>query len=312
MKKVLLGAIIVSSLFGKTNVSLSIGSNNFDNKEGVDSATTLGIRGDFYLDGLYHMDLGYENLGSVDFENGSGDTKVQRVYTQFSADGEEEYHVVPYMGVGVGYEKVSDEIDELKSQPFISLGIGFRYNISNNFNFLLDGRALWKTSTRNINFLTSFGVGYMLDAEPINNQIVKEQEIVIPKHKLEIEPVATSAPKQVNISSVFSKSSSVIPIQNRPNLLPVVQSATVQAPIQKVEQQYTNQSNGTYIQVAAYSKFQPRALLSKLTQSGHKVILRKSGSMKKALIGPYRTKTEALNALKSIKKITRSAFIYKG
>lgn len=318
MKKVLLVAMVVSSLFAKTNVSLNIGNTNFDTKELLDSGTTLGIRGDFYLDNLYHIDLGLDSVKDVKFEDGSGSTDIKRIYTQFSADGEEEYHVVPYMGVGLGYEKVGDESDELKDQPYISANIGFRYNISNSFNFLLDGKALWKTSTRNINYVTSFGIGYMIDEQPINTQL-QAQEIIIPTQKLEIqEPVTVSStfrtPEPI-VKDYKQLSVAPQPLHIKP-LAPVIQQPqTHQQPVivaKPVSNMTPETVGGTYIQVAAYKQYQPRALLSKLTRLGNKVIIRRTSSGKKALIGPYRTRGEAQKALLNIKKVTRSAFIYKG
>jgi len=356
-QRILLGMLVATSLFAKAEFSLSVGTNSFDSGEHLDRATTVGVRGDFYLDNIYHLDVGYDDLGDVTLKKGTifSQIGIKRYYTQFSADGEEEYHVVPTLSLGLGYEDQSGVFSD--SNTYLSLGVGFRYNVSNSFNFLLGTKALWKTSTRDINYHTTFGVGYMLDEEPVNNDQDIAQEVVIPKQKLTIPELHTPKPmpmvrepvvidsKQAIVQAPTVRSVQTVPTSatlppppameieavSTPRVVSqpqVVQPQVVQPPVQVVQppvqvvqpqvvqrevaqpQRYS--MNGVFIQVAAFSRYRPTAMLDRLVRSGHHVVLRHEGSMTKALVGPYSSLSQAQRALYRVKKIAPRAFIYKG
>ena len=216
---------ISTFLFAKTELSINVGTNSFASKEGLNSATSLGIRGDFYLDNLYHLDFGFDNFDDVKCKNSDDTATIKRLYTQFSADGEEEYHVVPSLSVGAGYERQDYSDDTNAWEPFLSLGIGFRYNLSRAFNFLLGSKVLWKTHSRSINYHTTFGVGYLIDDAPVNNEdAIEAQEVVIPSKKLQInnqyskyststtsntyQTKSYQVPQNMSISKMFSPASS--------------------------------------------------------------------------------------------------------
>ena len=320
-RKILAVLLLAVSIFAKTELSLNLGTNSFDSDENLKTPTTLDIRGDFYLDNMYHIDFGYVDLGDVYFDNSSILTPVdiKRFYTQFSADGEEEYHVVPTLSLGVGYEKQKGIGSN--SNPYVSLGVGFRFNVSNNFNFLLGTKALLKTSPRAINYHSTFGVGYLIDEAPINNK-VKEEDIVIPKQKLRISELYTNkktkpvqiqaTPKitDVKIASVNNQNNSYKVIQTPPPLQNDIQPIEAMRKVQQVS--VLHSLNKTYIQVAAFSINRPTNILDRLANSGYHIILRHQGNITKALVGPYNSRAEALQVLPKVKKVVPQAFIYKG
>jgi len=309
-RRILLGMLIASSLFAKAEISVSVGTNSFDSDEHLDTATTLGIRGDFYLDNMYHLDLGYDYLGDVNFKGTSNSINIERYYTQFSADGAEEYHVVPSLSVGLGYEKQDGVFAD--SEPFISLGIGFRYNVSTHFNFLLGTKALWKTDSRDIDYHSTFGVGYLFGVESVNNKDEAVEEVVIPKEKLKIPELHTPvAPVQKKEIIVDTKEASVVPQPVVIHSAPMGTEVTEVKVVSKPQPQRVV-SQGTFIQVAAFTQYKPTSLLNRLAASGKHIILRHQGSVTKALVGPYRSPLEAQKALYSVKKIAPGAFIYKG
>jgi len=327
-RKILLGLLFASSLVAKTELSINVGTNSYDSDENLKSATTLGIRGDFYLDDLYHIDLGYDYLG----DNYSKDqtikpsVKIHRLYTQFSADGAEEYHVVPTLSLGLGYE-YQDGYNE-DSRPFLSLGVGFRYNISNSFNFLIGTKALFKMTSKNINYHSTFGIGYLIDEAPANNEDVSGEEIVIPKKKLEVPKVVVPEQKifhpqvedakvqSVEVPRATTKEVTITQIPNSNGLpVPPVKVSAQANDIQPVAQtptRYIQPSKGVYIQVAAFSKYRPTSMLDRLSSSKNHIILRHEGKLTKALVGPYNSRDEALRALAKVRKIAPRAFIYKG
>ncbi len=322
-RKILLGLMFASSLLAKTELSLNIGINSFDNSEHLDSGTSLGIRGDFYLDDLYHIDLGYDNMSDVSIKNSSQDIKVERLYTQFSADGQEEYHVVPTVSIGVGGEKQTSSADS-DTQGFLSLGVGFRYNVSNSFNFLLGTKALWKTTDRVINYHTTFGMGYLIDEAPVNNENDDIEEVVIPKKKLDIPekrvdistqfapkklpPVQVQVPDAKELSVVSVPASVPAPV----SVSPIHTVHTVSHAASVRTSRHVVDMRAKYIQVGAYAKSRPTAMLSRLAKSGYHIILRHQGRVTKALVGPFKSEAEARRALAKVRRISPTAFIYKG
>jgi len=329
-QRILLGILVATSLFAKAELSLSVGTNSFDSDESLEKTTTLGVRGDFYLDNIYHIDVGYDDLGNVKFESIPSSLDIQRYYVQFSADGEEEYHVVPSLSIGVGYEDQSG--DYADSESFLSLGIGFRYNVSNSFNFLLGTKALWKTSTRDINYHTTFGVGLMFDEEPVNNTQTNVEEVVIPKEKLKIPEIHSPEPvvikkapviidtKEAIVQNDMMHSRAVVkqPVQpqvSTAGMLPPPPAVEVPAiSTVKVASRVHKQTtvSGYFIQVAAFTQYKPTSLLNRLVQNGYHVVLRHQGRVTKALVGPYSSPAQAQRALYKVKKIAPRAFIYKG
>ncbi len=316
MKRTLvLTTLLATSLFAKTELSLNLGTNSFADDEKLESATSLGVRGDFYLDPLYHLDFGYDDLGSVKINNLSNTIKIKRFYTQFSADGEEEYHIVPTMSFGVGYEKQKGKLSD--SQPFVSAGVNFRYNISNSFNFLLGTKALWKTSSRDVNFHTTFGVGMMLGNEPVNNQ-EEIQEVKVPEKKLDISTQfsanevtqLTTPPTEVSLASDNKE----IEVSSTPNsvVAPMIQQPRVvrQATVVETQPKILT-TKGYFVQVGAFSKSRPTAMLTRLSRKGNHIILRHNGNITKALVGPYSSESQARIALRKVKRVAKGAFLYK-
>ena len=316
--------LFYSIVFAKTELSVSVGKESFSNKENLISPTSMGIRGDFYLDDLYHLDFGYDNLGSVARKGSSTKIDIDRFYTQFSADGEEEYHVVPTLSIGAGYERQKGL--NANSQPFLSLGVGFRYNVSNNFNFVFGTKALWKTDDSVINYTGSFGLGYMLDDEPVNNEKEKE-EVIIPKKKLDLTPQKTKVlKKKCCIAKSFKPEKTQAKLVPPITDLPTDDTKVGDEPIVLDDKEMAVKQNtkivkksikptiknGYFIQVGAYQKYRPTAKLNRLAKSGYHIILRHRGSMTKILLGPYESRDITYKKLNEVKKIVPQAFLYKG
>ncbi len=319
MRKIIITIIVLSCyIFAKTEVSLLFGKNSFSGKENIVSPTSVGIRGDIYLDDLYHIDFGYDALGSVAYTNSNEKVKINRFYTQFSADGEEEYHVVPTLSIGAGFERQKGS-SVAKSKPFLSLGIGFRYNISNNFNFVLGTKALWKTSDSAINYNGNVGLGYLFVDEPINNEKSAGEEVIIPKKRLDISTrkANSTMSKEIGLSKMeapvvdLSQAMRVNSQKNR-DIIDDKQRVLISNNYQK-RRKYINKSSSYFIQVGAYSKYRPTSTLNKLAKKGYHIILRHNrNGITKILVGPYRTKNEALKRLTTIKRVVPQAFLYKG
>ena len=331
MRKIVLILFLfsISNLFAKTEVSMTVGKEKFSSKENLESTTSLGVRSDFYLDDLYHLDFGYDNLGSVERKNSNDSISIDRFYGQFSADGEEEYHVVPTLSIGLGYEK-QDGLDA-NSQAFLLFGVGFRYNVSNNFNFVLGTKALLKTDDSGVDYSGNFGVGYLFGIEPVNNSKEEQEEVIIPKKKLDIPPVQVNeqkVDKNCCVSTMFKPQKRQIkvapPITDIPledkgvnEDIPVIDDKEMivgrESFFKRDRVRSKNYINkGYFIQVGAYTQYKPVKMLNKLARNGYHIILRHMGPMTKVLVGPYESREIAYQKLKKVKKIVPTAFLYKG
>ena len=321
-RKIVLATLLATSLFAKTELSMSVGSNSFDGDEGLKNSTTFGVRGDFYLDNIYHLDVGYTDLGDNHFKDSLilDSINIKRFYTQFSADGEEEYHVVPTLSIGLGLEQQKAD-SNTHNTSFLSLCVGFRYNISNNLNFLLGTKALWKTKSRDINYHTNFGIGYMIDSEPVNNKSESIDEVVVPQKELQIpqtqpqvvEPQVVVPKEQIQQAPVVVDAKQVavnqVQVVKQPQVvLNTPQPVPTEVPMQKPVVQ---KRSGVFIQVAAYAKSMPKNLLERLSKKHH-IVLRHQGKLTKALVGPYSSRYVAQKILPSVRRVAPRAFIYKG
>ncbi len=70
--------------------------------------------------------------------------------------------------------------------------------------------------------------------------------------------------------------------------------------------------NGYYVQMIAFSKSAPDALISKLESKGfNNYKFQNVGEITRLIVGPYSTRREASKVLKQLKRVKRDAFIYK-
>ena len=70
--------------------------------------------------------------------------------------------------------------------------------------------------------------------------------------------------------------------------------------------------SGYYVQIIAFSKSTPDAVISKLESRGfNNYKFQNVGEITRLIVGPYSTRKEASKVLKKLKRIKRDAFIYK-
>ncbi len=70
--------------------------------------------------------------------------------------------------------------------------------------------------------------------------------------------------------------------------------------------------SGYYVQIIAFAKSTPDAVIAKLESKGfNNYTFQNVGSVTKLIVGPYSTRSEASKELKKLKKVRRDAFIYQ-
>ena len=156
------------------------GKNMADKSSKMRDDSLYGIRGTTMLTSFYGLSLGYERIDKIDIKESSKTVDLQRIYTQIQVDGEEQYHVVPYITLGVGYEFLSDDISVKGnkydvSQAYVSAGLGFRYNFIPELSVMLEANTLWKTDTSDLAYNGIVGLVYHVNATTCDNTYVTER-----------------------------------------------------------------------------------------------------------------------------------------
>jgi len=320
MKKkfTIISLLLATSLFAndamRSEVELTAGYNHFDSASLLENATLFGIRGTMYETEVnkYGLQLGYEGTGGISYENRdpAKETSLHRLFTHLVVDGEEEYHVTPYLFLGGGYEYLSDEIKGEPSQGFVDLGVGFKYHFSNGFHVGVEGKGIGKFDTRDLGYNLSLTMGYTLGnlyshkQEPLHafedKHKVKEGA---PKKDLHrrIDIIKVQADKRYEPMQIVEKKEEISPVMIEPQTVSTYESISEDNLI--IEDAF-------YVQMAAYKSTPVQPLIDRLLEKGYtNTELYPKGELNTVIVGPYDTKIQAKEALKSLKMIKKDAFI---
>jgi len=345
MKKIaLLTFLSVSSIMAqdgiKFEVEPTVGYNNFDNESKMKDSFMYGVRGTAYINCFYAYRLNYQRADDVHYKKESSSTStgssklqttdVQRIAGELIMSGEEDYHVIPYVMLGLGYESLSDSTKHDVSQTYVEAGVGFKHNWLNNLYATLEGNVLRKFDTKDIDYGITFGVGYMFGEK--SDSVVQRYQ---PKTFMDTEPtplpvIQSKRYKAVERPTVITKQP-IAPIgkysfeEKRATstyIAPVTTRTRTQEPVGNFVE--TNSyaivdnsanENSYYIQVAAWFKSEDPRLLTKLDNSGlaYEVITaqRKGREAQIVRVGPYISFADAKADLANVKKVKRDSYITK-
>jgi len=303
-----LSSLLVAGDVIKYEIQPTIGYNSFDNSSEMESAFMYGIRGTIYPNSYYGYRLSYERSDNVHYDQSTQSaektTDVQRISGQILISGEEEYQVIPYILLGVGYEMLSDEIRNDVSQGYVEGGIGFKYHMKNDLIFDLEAKAMKKFDTDDLDYMVNFGLGYLFDPTMRKPELYQPGALSeIPKVHKEVLVTPVVVPDEIDTKYAFNE------VQNSPEIsIPVISSPTMAHYDQLVEKQY-------YVQVATWFNAEDNKLLDRLEHRGftydieNAVRLGRDAQIVK--VGPYEHYNAAKLALKDLKKIKKDAFITK-
>ncbi len=176
-----------SSLQAKNNhqIGLKLGLTSIDNEDGWNFEKSSFFV-DFTPDTLTiikpRIDLGYINI----------DDRVSSLL-QFSLNGVYDFdlsanntRLTPYLLGGIGYEKVSDEVENFKSHPYLQAGFGLKYPFLEHVSLVSEFRAVKILGDGDDNedneFALMFGVSIPLFVEverEIRPKVLRESREVI-------------------------------------------------------------------------------------------------------------------------------------
>ena len=305
-----LSTMLVAGDVTKYEIEPTIGYNGFDSNSKMESTFLYGLRGTIQPNRYYGYRLSYERSDNLHYDNTATKktTNLQRISGQLLINGEEEYQVIPYILVGGGYEILSNETQHDVSQGYMEGGIGFKYHMKNDLIFDLETKALKKFDTDDLDYMVTFGLGYLFDPtfkkpEIYQPKALEERKIVQPKPI--IEPAVI---EKVDAQYTFNE------IQDQPNSnmiqpIEIAPAITYHQPIQSLStKQY-------YVQIAAWFNSEDPKLLMNLDNRGFAYEIENAKRLGKEAqlvkVGPYKDLNDAKLALKDLKKIKKDAFITK-
>lgn len=324
MKKIALytflsfSSVLIAQDVIKYEIEPTISYNSFDSSSKMESTFMYGIRGTIYQNSYYGYRLSYERADDVHYDNTSTKktTDLQRISGQIIVNGEEEYNVIPYILLGGGYEILSNETTHDVSQGYVEGGIGFKYHMNNDLIFDLETRALKKFDTDDIDYLVSFGLGYLFDPTIVKPKVyqpgileelpkVKNKVLLTPEidTKELIQPIVVA--DDISATYTFNEEQD----QNIPETIaPIISTPEIIQHEQFIEKQY-------YVQMAACFKKHDNKLINKLEGKGYQLYIKDAIRHEKdtqlILVGPFESSKSAKRSLRDLKKIKKDAFITK-
>ncbi|WP_187646925.1 OmpA family protein [Nitrosophilus labii] len=174
MKKTLFFAgvlhILCSGMVADTyNYELqTIGSVEFTGEDSVleEHLKTFGVRANKRLSHNWMAGLGYMKTNNAKFENISAKTDIDRYFINafYEIDSNKEY--TPYLITGLGYQDFERELQNAKSGIVAQAGIGFKTDITQHLQFLLEGKFLRDFENATNDFIVSAGLSIPFGYEP--------------------------------------------------------------------------------------------------------------------------------------------------
>lgn len=295
----------------RVEVDFGIGFNKFDSasKLSHSKGTFYSIKGTIYdsVVDKYGFGLVYEGAYGVDYKKNDSnkkETDVHRLFANLVIDGEEEWSIIPYIFMGAGYEYLSDEIKGETSQGIADLGIGFRYGLDYGLKLGLEGKCIGKYDTHDLDYEVGFLLGYDFSNTSHSKQLLSTQTDIQTKTPLQIINETEKSQEQ--------------PVQTIVNEITVEDAnhITTTSPVVMPDNTNVVVDNAYYIQLAAYRSAQPNHMVLKAKRVGFENVEvvednDYKGIIRRVLIGPYSSKSEARHDLFKAKRVERHAYIIK-
>ena len=345
MKKISLLILLsfgISQLFAEAtppftyHVGGHFGQNFTDKNSKMRDDALYGIRGTVMLTPFYGLNIGYDRIDKIDIKDSGSTIDLQRIYGQIEVDGEEQYHVVPYITIGAGYEILSSDVvvaghKHDVSQGFISGGLGFRYNFIPELSIFTEGNFLWKTDTTDVSYNILAGLQYHINATTCDKTYVTDRLNEKPQERNVLHVGAVnnlSNWKKPKVKPVLRKP---VPVQKRvqkisPAKVTVkkTKKSVVVKPVTKIKKNKKSTAHKTYkkravsgvyyISMGVFkTKKGLRQMIAKLERADVPYILRDIPSKRRTyvLVGAYPNISKAKKDLVKLKRIQRDAYIRK-
>ncbi len=200
----------------------------------------------------------------------------------------------PYVLLNAGYETSTIHYHK-PNQFFAGFGGGVRINFDPRFYTYLEARLLKRLETGDTDLVMTLGLAYQFETEALSG-----------------------LPKITTQPTIAPATQTVTPATYTPELLaeaPAPELIEEERVTVKPRKSHTAVHRHYYVQLGLYAKTDPRALVRKARKKGFHVKIRhiKRGGRKMRLVlsGPYRSKKQAKQKLRGLRKIVPDAFIIR-
>ncbi len=174
MKKVIMFAVIAQIICGnafakENNYEVqALGSVEFtDNKTALeDSFKTFGLRANKRFSNEWLAGVEYSKTNDVEFENLNLKTDINRFFINAFYEFDNDQNYVPYLIGGLGYQDIDNELNSFESGLVAQAGIGFKTDITQHLQFLLEGKFLRDFENATNDFIVSAGLSIPFGYEP--------------------------------------------------------------------------------------------------------------------------------------------------
>ncbi len=317
MKKLIVGTLLSLSCAAVLQADMSleiapvVGYNSFDSSSSMSDDVVYGIRATAHMNSLYGYRLGYIRADDIKYSPTVGSkkrTNMQRITADLLVSGEEEYNVIPYFLLGGGYEMLSAETSKDVSQGFVNGGVGFKYLISSSVNATLEGKALKKFDTSDLDYMVTFGFGYTFGEQA--NTPEMEESSMFDKELQSLNDKNSDDLQSEDIVAIDKIEDESIDIASYESK----DAPTFEESFKKVSQEETT---GYYVQMIALfnEKSDENIVLNSLQSRGYTGIQKDISIGSKdatiVLVGPFESTQSANDELKNLKKIKDDAFVTK-
>ena len=190
-KKVTLLAcsLLATTILTATEVEIQIvgGKNKAENPTTVPplgydfkSSNVLGVRNNLFLSKNNALQIAYDRLEDAT-TNGTNFHRYSINYLRTTRDIKSKLH--PFFLIGAGHE------DGEIGQKFFNFGIGATFTVNDNFNLVLESKAI-KKHDHNLDINTNVGVGLIIGNEPKNESVILKTNCITERYveKITEEP----------------------------------------------------------------------------------------------------------------------------
>ncbi len=321
------------------HIGMHFGKNYADSNSKMRDNALYGIRTTVMLTPFYGLSVGYDRMESIDIKESSDTIDAQRYYMQIEVDGEEQYHTVPYITLGVGYEDLSKDVYVQNlttgvsqkydvSQLYLSGGLGFRYNFIPELSLYAEGNALYKTDTTDVDYTLQAGLLYHLNATTCDDTYITQRLHDKPQEHTVLHTGAVNnlsgwkkpivqrvkSAKKVQKSYQKKRASKAAPGKVAAKTDRRVITATkTSSSVRKVEKA-AKAGGGYYVVLGAYKTEKGlHSQIKKLERAHVSYLLRESAhkGLTYVMSGAYPSVIQAKRALRKLRKIQKDAYIAK-
>jgi cell division septation protein DedD len=316
------------------HMGVHFGENYADDNSKMRDNALYGIRATVMMTPFYGIGIGYDRLESIDIKDSPKTVDAQRYYMQIEVDGEEQYHTVPYITFGIGYEDLSHDVivvekgEEQKydvSQVYLTGGLGFRYNFIPELSIYAEANALYKTDTTDVDYTILAGLQYHLNATTCDKTYITDRIHEKPQERTVLHAGAVNTHSGWNRGVVATKTAATTeqvrknvekPVKRTKAKSVTAKRTKVVTKKPKVKKRFYKESKvgGYYVVLGAFHTEEGlQSFLKKLERKNISYILRDSKKKKLTYVmtGAYASSADAKKALRKMKSIVSDAYIAK-